>query len=127
MDVIMGGAGRSAHFWRYIILIATMNQGITPDPQDLASAKLLSVVCSVLGFECGLDDEDNSADDACEPFRLEQNSRIRQVGHKIPPRGRVAFSTYGKIPSANVRPVLLDRNEALRPGGPMHLPGRLRC
>jgi len=46
LGVIMVHEWRFPHFWQIIVLIATAIQGITPDPQDLASLKLLEIIPS---------------------------------------------------------------------------------
>ena len=125
--MIMGQGRRFPHFWRCIILIATAIQGITPDPQDLASVRLLRMICPVLGSDFGSPGEDESMADACEPLRMDQGSRIRQVASKIPLPGRLPIRTCPEIFSPDVRPVASHRNEELRPDGLIHSLGRLRC
>jgi hypothetical protein len=125
--VIMGQGRRFPHFWRCIILIATAIQGITPDPQDLASLKLLRMICPMVGSDLELQAEDESVDDVCEPLRTDQGSRIRQLASKTPLRGPIAIITCPEIFSPDLCRVASHRNDEPRPHGLIHSLGRLRC
>ncbi len=115
------------HFWWCIILIATANQGITPDPQDLASQKLLQIILPISRSDFEATGEDESVANVCEPLQMDQGSRIRQVANKIPLPGQVAIRTCSEIFSPDLRRVASHNNEDMRPHGLMHALVRLRC
>jgi hypothetical protein len=123
----MGQGRRFPHFWRCIILIATAIQGITPDPQDLASLKLLRMICPILGPDFRSRGEDESVADGYEPLRMDQCSRIRQVANELPFSGPMPIWTCAWTISPDVRPVGSHRNEVSRPHGLSPSLGRLRC
>jgi hypothetical protein len=123
----MGQVRRFPHFWRCIILMTTAIQGITPDRQDLASLKWLRMICPMLGSELGMQEENESVADVCEPLRMDQGSRIRQVANKIPLPGRIAIMTCPEILSRDGRRVASHRNEELWPHALIHSLARLRC
>ena len=125
--VIMGQGRRFPHFWRCIILIAAAIQGITPDPQDLASLKLLRMICPMVGADVESHEDHESAGDVCEPLQMDRGSRIRQLARKTPRRGRIAIITCPEIVSPDLCRVASHRNEHPRPHGLIHSLGRLRC
>ena len=123
----MGRGMRFPHFWWCIVLIATAVRGITPDPQDLASLNLLRMICPMLGSELGSQEEDELVGAVCEPLRMDQRSRIRQIVGKIPLPGRIAIITSPEKFSPDARRVASHRNDELWPHGLIHSLGRLRC
>jgi hypothetical protein len=122
----MGRGRRFPHFWWYAVLIATAIQGITPDPQDLASQKLLRVICPMVGSDPGSQDQHESVGQVYEPVRVDQGSRIPQVAPKTPLPGRIAFISCRQISSPVIRRVAAHCNEALRHHGLIHTIDPLR-
>jgi hypothetical protein len=125
--VMMGQGRQFAYFWLCIVLVATAMQGITPDAQDLASLKLLRMICSTLGSDFGSPGEDEPAPEVCEPFRMDQGARNPQGANEIPPPGLITITTWPETFSPDGRLVASLRNQDLWPNGLILSPGRLRC
>jgi hypothetical protein len=123
----MGQGMDSRHFWRCILLIAAAVQGITPDPQDLASLQLLRVIGPMLGVELGSTEGQESAVDVCEPIQVNHGSPIRRAADKIPLPEGLPIGTRAPIHSPDGHPVASHRKEDLRPHGLIPPPRRLRC
>jgi hypothetical protein len=123
----MGQGRHFRHFWRCIILIAAAIQGITPDPQDLASLQLFRVICPMLGVELGSTEGHESTAEVCEPLRLDQGSRIRHGAGKLPLPGGIQIAVGPPSFSPDDQPVASHRKEDLRPHGLIPPPCRLRC
>jgi hypothetical protein len=71
-----------------ILLIATLLQGITPDPVDLASSRALLLICPILGNDNGLQQDDGSPFHVCEPLQPDLALRCRQTEDDEPVRVR---------------------------------------
>ncbi len=74
---IMGQGRLYTSICLHLLLIATAIQGVTPDPQDLASIKPLWLVCRVLASPDPLSDDDRLPDDVCEPMSAEISAVMR--------------------------------------------------
>lgn len=61
----------------HLLLIATAIQGVTPDPQDLASIKPLWLICRILAGPDPMSDDDRLPDDVCEPMSAEMSAVMR--------------------------------------------------
>jgi hypothetical protein len=125
--VMMGQGRRFAYFWLCIVLVATAMQGITPDAQDLASLKLLRMICPTFGSDLGSPGEDEPAAQVCEPLQRDQGARKPQTANEIPPPGWITIAISPKTFSRDGRLVASLRNQEKRPDGLILSPGRLRC
>jgi hypothetical protein len=123
----MGQGRHSRHFWRCIILIAASIQGITPDPQDLASLTLFRLICPMPESELGSTENRESVADVCEPLRLDDGSRIRQGASKLPLPGGSPIPPCPPSFSTDRHPLASHRKEEFRLHGLIPPPRRLRC
>lgn len=76
----MGQGRLNPSYFRKILLIAMAVQGLTPDLNDLASSKVLRLLCPYLVDNSAFDPEDDSGDDVCELVpRIQRQERFREA------------------------------------------------
>ena len=77
----------------HFLLIAIAIQGVTPDPQDLASNNCLRLFCPALGDPNALADDDGMPDDVCVPAASEIESLLHGRSESLDPPCRMCPST----------------------------------
>jgi hypothetical protein len=85
------------------------------------------MISPVLGSDLGTAGEDESVVDVCEPLRIDQCSRIRQVTDNGPLPGRIPSGIGPEIIPLDAHPLASHRNDELRPNSLIRPHDRLRC
>jgi hypothetical protein len=112
---------------RFVLLIAATVQGITPDARDLAALRALNLICPTLQDDRGSQEEDECANDVCEPIRTSQSLRFHRLALEGALLGRVANEPRQQTLPGNPGRYTYRQNNDGRHEGLIHSLGRFLC
>jgi hypothetical protein len=110
-----------------LVLFAATFQGVTPDPNDLASIRGLKFLCQFSDYPDPMTDEDGSANHECSSIQPKINAFLRRQREDAPNPLPAAIDPRFQLVHARVVGDPSHRGKRTPSGVLSHSPSRLNC